>query len=123
MPQAQISYDKETAAVSVRELEEKISRSNTAQEALAARVHEAEAARLAAELKATELLRRSSQLEAELSEALSATDKALEESQSERARVEALQGDLANLREKYSTLKRRYVDAGRKVRSGVGVAV
>ena len=103
MPQAQISYDKETAAVSVRELEEKISRSNTAQEALAARVHEAEAARLAAELKATELLRRSSQLEAELSEALSATDKALEESQSERARVEALQGDLANLREKYST--------------------
>lgn len=119
--QAQLSYDKESAAVSARELEEKLSRSNTAQEGLAAKLHEAEAARLAAELKAAELLRRSSQVEVDLSEALSATDKALEESLGERARVEAMLGDLANLREKYSTLKRRYVDAGRKVNSGVGV--
>lgn len=123
LPQAQISYDKDAAAVSARELEEKISRSNTAQESLAARIREAEAARVAAELKAGELLRRSSLMESELSEALEATDKALEESLAERARVEAMQGDLATLRDKYSTLKRRYVDAGRKVRSGVGVAV
>lgn len=107
--------------MSARELEEKLSRSKTAQEGLAARIHEAETARLAAELKAAELLRRSSQVEVELSEALSATDKALEESLAERARVEAMQGDLANLREKYSTLKRRYLDAGRKVCSGVAV--
>lgn len=119
--QAQISYDKESAAVSARQLEEKLSRSNTAQEGLAARLHEAEAVKLAAELKAAELLRRSSKVEVELSEALSATNKALEESLGERARVEAMQGDLANLREKYSTLKRRYVDAGRKVSSGAGV--
>lgn len=123
LPQAQISYDKDAAAVSARELEEKLSRSNIAQEGLAARIQQAEAARLSAELKAAELLRRSSEMEVELSEALSATDKALGESLTERARVEAMQGDLANLREKYSTLKRRYVDAGRKVRSGVGVTL
>lgn len=109
--------------MSARELEEKLSRSNIAQEGLAARINEAETARLAAELKAAELLRRSSQMEVDLSEALSATDKALEESLAERARVEGMQGDLANLREKYSTLKRRYVDAGRKVSGEVGVVV
>ena len=103
--------------MSARELEEKLSRSSTAQEGLAARVQQAEAAKLTAERKAAEVLRRSSEMEVELSEALSAADKALDQSLTERARVEAMQGDLANLREKYSTLKRRYVDAGRKVRS------
>lgn len=41
--------------------------------------------------------------------------RALEEARAEKERREALQADLAALREKYSALKRRFVDAGRKV--------
>lgn len=90
---------------------------NALQEGLQARVHEAEAAKLAAEQTSTELLRHASKIEAELTEAQGATGRALEESRTERARTEAIKVDLTTLRDKYSALKRRYADAGRKVRS------
>lgn len=114
--QAQISYDKQTADAAARELEEKISLSTFAHRGLKESLRQVEAAKLQAEAKHAELLRDTARTEAELSEARSAMANALEESLAEKETREALQAELATLREKYSALKRRFVDAGKKVR-------
>ena len=114
--QAQISYDKEIANAAARELEEKISLSTFAHRGLKESLEQAEAAKLQAEAKHAELLRDAARAKAELGEARLAMAKALEESQIEKDARKALQTELAALREKYSALKRRFVDAGKKVR-------
>lgn len=114
-PQAQISYDKEAAAASARELERSISRSNITRKNLEVRAREADAAKLAAEQNAAQLARDSSKVEAELSEARRAMRDLEGDSQAQRVRMETAAADLSNLREKYSVIKRRYVEAGRKV--------
>lgn len=114
-PQAQVSYDKEAAAASARELERSISRSNIRRESLEVRAREADAAKLAAEQNAAQLARDSFKLEAELREARRTIRDLEGDSQAERVRMETAAADLATLREKYSVLKRRYVEAGRKV--------
>lgn len=113
--QAQASYDKQTANAAARELEEKISLSTFAHRGLTESLEQAEAARLQAEEKHAELSRDAARTEAELSEARLAIAKALEELRLEKEAREALQAELAALREKYSALKRRFVDAGKKV--------
>lgn len=60
-------------------------------------------------------MRESARTGEELREARLAMSRALEEARAEKERREALRGDLLALREKYSALKRRFVDAGRKV--------
>lgn len=50
-----------------------------------------------------------------MGEARLAMAQALEESRAEKEARDALQTELAALREKYSALKRRFVDAGKKV--------
>lgn len=115
--QAQIFYDKESANADVRRLEEKISLSTFTHRGLKESLEQAEAAKLQAEAKHAELLRDASRTEAELSEARLVMAKALGESRVEEEAREVLQTELAALREKYSALKRRFVDAGKKVRS------
>lgn len=78
-------------------------------------LRQANADKLQAEAKLAEQVIHSAKAEAEVRQARSAVDKALEESRAEKERREALEADLATLREKYSALKRRFVDAGRKV--------
>lgn len=114
-PQAQESYDKEAAAASARELERSISRSNIMREGLEVRAREADAAKLAAEQNAAQLARDSFKVEAELREARRTMRDLEGDSQAERVRMETASADLSTLREKYSVLKRRYVEAGRKV--------
>lgn len=114
--QAQISHEKQAASVSARELEKKISLSTIAYQGLEESLHQAEAAKLEAQDKGAELLRETARTAAEMSEVRLAMATALEESRAEKHNREALQADLAVLREKYSALKRRFVDAGKKVR-------
>ncbi|CAM9157154.1 unnamed protein product [Hapterophycus canaliculatus] len=113
--QAQISCDKETASARAEDLENKISLSAAARHSLEESLRQAESAKLQADAKGAELLLRSAKAEAEVRQARSALDRAVDESRVEKERREALQADLAALREKYSALKRRFVDAGRKV--------
>ncbi|CAN0293993.1 unnamed protein product [Pylaiella littoralis] len=113
--QAQISHEKQAASVSARELEKKISLSTIAYQGLEESLHQAEAAKLEAQDKGAELLREAARTAAEMSEVRLAMATALEESRAEKHNREALQADLAVLREKYSALKRRFVDAGKKV--------
>lgn len=114
-PQAQASTKENAAAASARELEEKVARLISVQEDLEKKVRNADTIKVAAEVKVSELLRKSLSIEVELSEVRREMEGALEKSRAERVRVETAQADLASLREKFSTLKRRYVDAGRKV--------
>lgn len=118
MPQTQLSYDKEMATASARELERRISHSSILREGLEARAREADAAKLAAEQNAAQLERDSLKVEAELGEARKGMRDLVGESQAERVRMETMAADLESSREKYSVLKRRYGDAGRKV-SGI----
>lgn len=114
--QAQLSYDRRTAQASARELEEKISLSAAALQGLRESLRQAEAAKLQAEAKGAELLQATARAEAELRDARAEIGAAIEETRTEREAREALQAELAALREKYSVLKRRFVDAGKKVR-------
>lgn len=98
-------------------MEEKISLSTFAHRGLKESLQQAEAAKLQAEAKHTELLRDAARTEAELGEARLAMANALEEARAEKETREALQTELAALRERYSALKRRFVDAGKKVRA------
>ncbi|CAM9982948.1 unnamed protein product [Ectocarpus sp. 13 AM-2016] len=113
--QAQISYDQETAKASARDLEEKISLSTIAYQGLEKSLQQAQEAKRQAEAKGEGLVRESARTDKELREARLAMSRALEEARAEKERREALQADLTALREKYSALKRRFVDAGRKV--------
>lgn len=114
--QAQLSYDRRTTQASARELEEKISLSAAALQGLRESLRQAEADKLQAEAKGAELLRATARAEAELRDARAETGAAIEETRTEKEAREALQAELATLREKYSALKRRFVDAGKKVR-------
>lgn len=114
--QAQISHDEQSASASARELEKKISLSTIANQRLGASLQQAEAAKLQAQEKGAELSLETARIEAEVSEARLSMAAALEELQTEKERGGTLQADLTALREKYSALKRRFVDAGRKVR-------
>lgn len=112
-----MSHDKQAASASTRELEKKISLSTIAHQGLEESLQQSEAAKLQAQEKGAELSRETARVEAEMSEARLSMAAALEELQAERERRGALQADLTVLREKYSALKRRFVDAGRKVSS------
>lgn len=60
-------------------------------------------------------------MEAELNKARKEASSVLMESRTESLRVAAMEAEMATVKEKYSVLKRRFVDAGRKVGKFVGV--
>lgn len=117
--QIQLARQHEAAALSNTKLEERLSLASVNLHSLEARLRDIEDAKQTSTEKYTELTRKCLSLEDELAQARQRVADLTAESQIERARTDTLQGDLAALRDKYSALKRRMAEAGRKVGNGI----
>lgn len=117
--QSQLALHEESATASRRELEERVSSIQSTCEGLRLEAREAQdAQKMATELAASQL-QRCQQVQEELNDARQTAKLLAQEKGEELSRPGTLEAKLENVTDKYDTLKRRYVEAGRKASTAV----
>lgn len=120
--QTQLALQEESAAAFQRELQEQVSSIGSKCEGLRLETREAQDAQKRATELAASGLQRCQRVEEELYDARQTANLLAQEKEEEHSRLGTLEANLGNVTDKYNTLKRRYVEAGRKA-SDVVIAV